>query len=40
MNSHGSSWVWLAEVILNDPPTGATEKVPPLDESIPGFDKK
>ena len=40
MNSHAIlRGVWLAEVILNDPPPDPPANVPPLDESIPGFDK-
>lgn len=40
MNSHAIlRGVWLAEVILNDPPPDPPNNVPPLDESIPGFDK-
>ena len=40
MNSHAIlRGVWLAEVILNDPPPDPPKNVPPLDESIPGFDK-
>jgi hypothetical protein len=40
MNSHAIlRGVWLAEVILHDPPPDPPKKVPPLDESIPGFDK-
>ena len=40
MNSHAIlRGVWLSEVILNDPPPDPPANVPPLDESIPGFDK-
>ena len=40
MNSHAIlRGVWLTEVILNDPPPDPPKNVPPLDESIPGFDK-
>ena len=40
MNSHAIlRGVWLAEVILNDPPPDPPKNVPALDESIPGFDK-
>jgi hypothetical protein len=40
MNSHAIlRGVWLAEVILNDPPPDPPANVPPLDERIPGFDK-
>jgi hypothetical protein len=40
MNSHAIlRGVWVAEVILNDPPPDPPKNVPPLDESIPGFDK-
>lgn len=40
MNSHAIlRGVWLAEAILNDPPPDPPANVPPLDESIPGFDK-
>ena len=40
MNSHAVlRGVWLSELILNDPPPAPPAKVPPLDESIPGFDK-
>lgn len=40
MNSHAIlRGVWLAEIILNDPPPDPPANVPPLDESIPGFDK-
>jgi len=40
MNSHAIlRGVWLAEVILNDPPPAPPKNVPPLDESIPGFEK-
>jgi hypothetical protein len=40
MNSHAIlRGVWLAEVILNDPPPDPPANVPPLDESIPGFSK-
>ena len=40
MNSHAIlRGVWLAEVMLNDPPPDPPKNVPPLDESIPGFDK-
>jgi hypothetical protein len=40
MNSHAIlRGVWLAETILNDPPPDPPANVPPLDESIPGFDK-
>ena len=39
-NSHAIlRGVWLAEVILNDPPPVPPKNVPPLDESIPGFEK-
>lgn len=40
MNSHAIlRGVWLAAIILNDPPPDPPANVPPLDESIPGFDK-
>lgn len=40
MNSHAIlRGVWLAEVILNDPPPDPPKNVPPLDESIPGFNE-
>lgn len=40
MNSHAIlRGVWLAETILHDPPPDPPANVPPLDESIPGFDK-
>lgn len=40
MNSHAIlRGVWLAEAILHDPPPDPPANVPPLDESIPGFDK-
>jgi len=40
MNSHAIlRGVWLAEAILNDPPPDPPKNVPPLDESISGFDK-
>lgn len=40
MNSHAIlRGVWLADVILNDPPPDPPKNVPPLDESIPGFDR-
>lgn len=40
MNSHAIlRGVWLADVILHDPPPDPPANVPPLDESIPGFDK-
>lgn len=40
MNSHAIlRGVWLAEVILNDPPPDPPKNVPPLDETIPGFEK-
>lgn len=40
MNSHAIlRGVWLAEVILHDPPPDPPANVPPLDETIPGFDK-
>jgi hypothetical protein len=40
MNSHAIlRGVWLAEVILHDPPPDPPANVPPLDESIPGFNK-
>lgn len=40
MNSHAIlRGVWLSSVILNDPPPDPPKNVPPLDESIPGFDK-
>lgn len=40
MNSHAVlRGVWLAEAILNDPPPDPPANVPPLDESIPGFDR-
>jgi hypothetical protein len=39
MNSHAIlRGVWLAEILLNDPPPAPPKNVPPLDESIPGFD--
>ncbi len=40
MNSHAIlRGVWLAEVILNDPPPEPPKNVPPLDENLPDFDK-
>jgi len=40
MNSHAIlRGVWLAKVILNDAPPDPPKNVPPLDESIPDFDK-
>ena len=40
MNSHAIlRGVWLSEVILNDSPPDPPKNVPPLDESIPGFEK-
>ncbi len=40
MNSHAIlRGVWLAGIVLNDPPPDPPANVPPLDESIPGFDK-
>lgn len=40
MNSHAIlRGVWLAAIILNDPPPDPPANVPPLDESIPGFEK-
>lgn len=40
MNSHAIlRGVWLAAIILNDPPPDPPANVPPFDESIPGFDK-
>jgi hypothetical protein len=40
MNSHAIlRGVWLADVILHDPPPDPPANVPPLDESIPGFNK-
>jgi hypothetical protein len=40
MNSHAIlRGVWLAGVILHDPPPDPPANVPPLDESIPGFNK-
>ena len=40
MNSHAIlRGVWLSEVILDDPPPDPPANVPPLDESIPGFNK-
>ena len=40
MNSHAIlRGVWLTAMILNDPPPDPPANVPPLDESIPGFDK-
>ena len=40
MNSHAIlRGVWLTEVILNDPPPAPPKNVPPLDESIPNFDR-
>ena len=40
MNSHAIlRGVWLADVILNDPPPEPPKNVPPLDERILGFDK-
>ena len=40
MNSHAIlRGVWLAEVILNDPPPDPPKNVPPLDENFPGFDQ-
>ncbi len=40
MNSHAIlRGVWLASLILNDPPPDPPANVPPLDENIPGFEK-
>ena len=40
MNSHAIlRGVWLADVILHDPPPDPPANVPPLDENIPGFNK-
>jgi len=40
MNSHAIlRGVWLAEVLLNDPPPAPPKNVPPLDENISGFDR-
>jgi len=40
MNSHAIlRGVWLSAIILNDPPPDPPANVPPLDESVPGFDK-
>ena len=40
MNSHAIlRGVWLSDIILNDPPPDPPKNVPPLDESIPGFEK-
>jgi len=40
MNSHAIlRGVWVTEILLNDPPPDPPANVPPLDESIPGFDK-
>jgi hypothetical protein len=40
MNSHAIlRGVWLADAILHDPPPDPPANVPPLDESIPGFNK-
>lgn len=40
INSHAIlRGVWLAEVILNDPPPEPPKNVPALDENIPGFEK-
>ena len=40
MNSHAIlRGVWLATNILNDAPPDPPANVPPLDETIPGFDK-
>jgi hypothetical protein len=40
MNSHAIlRGVWLADVILHDPPPDPPANVPPLDENIPGFEK-
>lgn len=40
MNSHAIlRGVWMAEVILKDPPPDPPANVPPLDESIAGFNK-
>lgn len=40
MNSHAIlRGVWLADVILHAPPPDPPANVPPLDESIPGFNK-
>jgi hypothetical protein len=40
MNSHAIlRGVWLAEVILNDAPPEPPKNVPPLDASIPDFEK-
>lgn len=39
MNSHAIlRGVWLSSLILNDPPPDPPANVPPLDESIPGFE--
>ena len=40
MNSHAIlRGVWLSDVILNDAPPEPPKNVPPLDDSIPDFDK-
>lgn len=40
INSHAIlRGVWLTETLLNDPPPSPPNNVPPLDESIPGFDQ-
>ncbi len=40
MNSHAIlRGVWLAEVILNDAPPEPPKNVPPLDETLPDFEK-
>lgn len=40
MNSHAIlRGVWLSSILLNDPPPDPPANVPPLDASIPGFDK-
>ena len=40
MNSHAIlRGVWLTSILLNDPPPDPPANVPPLDESIPGFEK-
>jgi hypothetical protein len=40
MNSHAIlRGVWLADMILHEPPPDPPANIPPLDESIPGFNK-
>ncbi|MEZ6122018.1 MAG: DUF1592 domain-containing protein [Planctomycetaceae bacterium] len=40
MDSHAIlRGVWLSAVILSDPPPAPPKGVPPLDETIPGFDR-